>query len=75
MVDVQAPLLTGDLVGSDGDDTFVGDPLGINLAFIQTFEGNDSITGISDRPDLEDAIGIAGSVIIAGEGYQLNRNN
>ena len=29
MVDINAPLLTGDLVGSDGDDTFVGNPLGI----------------------------------------------
>ena len=69
MVTIDAALLTGDLPGSDGDDTFVGNPGGINLALISTFAGNDSVTAISDGgPEDEDEIAIVNSIIDTGDG-------
>lgn len=67
MVTINETLLTGVLAGSDGDDTFAGDPAGINQALITTFAGNDTVSGISNR-DTEDEVGIANSFIVTGDG-------
>ncbi len=71
MVNVIQPGLEGFLPGTDGNDAFVAESAGINKAIITTFAGDDSVIAISNRPDSEDEIGIANSLIDTGDGADV----